>query len=69
MEPNPITTSILINFNGSKSYLMYDSVHLVKNVRNNLVSAKRFIFPQLEFYSMTNEIKVASGDISWAPLQ
>ena len=57
-----------INFNGSKIYLMYDSVHLVKNVRNNLVSAKRFIFPQFEFYGMANEIKVTSGDISWALL-
>ena len=38
-----------INFNGNKSYLMYDPVHLVKNVRNNLVSAKRIIFPQFEF--------------------
>ena len=48
---------------------MYDSVHLVKNVCNNLVSAKRFIFPQFEFYGMANEIKVTSGDISSALLQ
>ena len=58
-----------INFNGSKSYLMYDFVHLVKNVCNNLVSAERFIFPQFEFYGISNEIKVTSGDISWALLQ
>ena len=38
-----------INFNGNKSYLMYEPVQLVKNVRNNLVSAKRIIFPQFEF--------------------
>ena len=67
MEPNPIT-NFHISFNGSKIYLLYDSVHLVKNVCNNLVSAKRFIFPQFEFHGMGNEIKVTSGDISRALL-
>ena len=28
-----------------KTYLFYDSVHLIKNIRNNLLNAKIFIFP------------------------
>ena len=32
-------------FEGRKIYLMYDSVHLIKNVRNNLLNNKIFIFP------------------------
>ena len=30
-------------------YLFYDSVHLLKNIRNNLLNAKRFIYPQFMF--------------------
>ena len=32
-----------------KVYLCYDAVHLIKNVRNNLLKSKRFIFPPFEF--------------------
>ena len=34
-----------IFFEGSKIYLMFDSVHLLKNVRNNLLNSKRFVSP------------------------
>ena len=37
---------------GSKVYLMYDSVHLIKNVRNNLLNSKRFVFPAFSFESL-----------------
>ena len=30
-------------------YLFYDSVHLMKNIRNNLVNSGRFIFPPFSF--------------------
>ena len=32
-----------------KVYLSYDAVHLIKNIRNNLLKRKRFIFPPFEF--------------------
>ena len=32
-----------------KAYLCYHAVHLIKNVRNNLLKRKRFIFPPFEF--------------------
>lgn len=46
---------------GVKTYLMYDSVHLLKNVRNNLLNNKRFIFPAFS----SKFITVPSGEISY----
>ena len=34
-----------------RTYLFYDPVHLLKNVPNNLLNSRRFIFP--EFYFLT----------------
>ena len=31
------------------SYLFFDSVHLLKNIRNNLLNSRRFIFPEFQF--------------------
>ena len=47
---------------------MYDSVHLLKNLRNNLISTKKFIFPPFQFTDYGFNIKVSAGDISWALL-
>ena len=52
-------------FNGRKVYTMFDSVHLVKNIRNNLLSAKRFIFPEFEFDGFYDKVSVPAGDLSW----
>ena len=32
-----------------RTYLFYDSVHLLKNVRNNLLNSRRFIFREFHF--------------------
>ena len=40
---------------------MYDTVNLLKNVRNNLLSVKHFIFPPLN----SNFITISSKEISW----
>ena len=40
-----------INYQGQWVYLFYDTVHLVKNIRNNLLSNKRFLFPDFNFFS------------------
>ena len=46
-------------------YLFYDTVHLVKNVRNNLLGRKRFIFPSFSFKGFPNDINVPGGETSW----
>ena len=51
-----------------KIYLFYDSVHLLKNIRNNLINTKRFIFPEFLFNSETLSIHVPCGEISWSLL-
>ena len=32
-----------------KTYLLFDIVHLVKNIRNNFFSRKKFVFPEFSF--------------------
>ena len=55
--------------NVSKTYLFFHNVHLLKNVRNNLLSAKRFLFPP--FFHEINEygsINVPAGYLSWGDI-
>ena len=52
--------------NSTKTYLFFDNVHLVKNIRNNLLNCKNFVFPS--FSSSLNGQLLASsenGYISW----
>ena len=48
-----------------KIYLCYDTVHLIKNVRNNLLKCKWFIFLQFEFSGFKDPINVPGGEIAW----
>ena len=48
-----------------KFIIFYDSVHLIKNVRNNLLPVKRFIFPEFEFNGFSDIIRIDAGEISW----
>ena len=54
---------------GKKMYLFYDSVHLVKNTRNNLLNGKIFVFPKF-IYNDDLHISVhcPTGYISWGDL-
>jgi len=54
-----------MNYNGQKVYLFFDSVHLVKNLRNNLLNRKRFIFPPFQFDGFYDPVIVPGGEISW----
>ena len=38
---------------------------MVKNVRNNLLNRKRFLFPSFRFTGFYDDITVPGGDISW----
>ena len=61
-KPNTITHPSREN---SKIYLFYDAVHLVKNIRNNLLNARRFIFPPFKFDQFYDNINVPGGEIRW----
>lgn len=52
-------------FMGHKIYNLYDSVHLIKSVRNNLLNSKRFVFPSFDFKEFEDDLHVDSGEISW----
>lgn len=56
---------LFIIFHGKKVYLFYDTVHLMKNIRNNLLNRKRFIFPPFKFHGFYDDINVTSGEITW----
>ena len=54
-------------FNPEKHiYLIYDTVHLIKNIRNNLLATKCFQIPELETSLMDVAIKITSGSIHWS---
>jgi len=69
MFPSGNTLFIQYPRNSSKTYLFFDTVHLLKNVRNNLLNAQKFVFPSFSF-SIKNELIVSSDDgcISWRDL-
>ena len=56
---------LFVNFQSQKVYLFYDTVHLIKNVRNNLRSKKRLVFPQFSFFEFNEDVIVNSGEMSW----
>ena len=56
---------LYITLNNQKTYLFFDSVHLVKNIRNNLLNRKRFLFPTFNFTGFYDPISVSGGEISW----
>ena len=48
-----------------KTYLFFDIVHLIKNIRNNLLNRKKFVFASFTFGLFKDVIDVPQGDISW----
>ena len=59
------SNNLSFNFKGHKIFNLYDSVHLIKNVRNNLLNSKRFVFPPFDFKEFEDDIHVDGGEISW----
>ena len=53
--------SIFMLHESRKLYLSFDTVYLIKNVRNNLLNHKRFLFPSFTFNGFKDSIKVTSG--------
>ena len=46
----------VVTKDGSKIYLFFDSVHLMKNIRNNLLNNKMFLFPAFSFSGFYDQI-------------
>ena len=51
-----------------KIYLLFDSVHLFKNIQNNLLARKKFVFPSFNFTLFAEPIFVPDGYITWSLL-
>ena len=55
--------------NLSKTYLFFDNVHLIKNIINNLLNARKFVFPSFSFCIKDQLVTSSSnGYISWRDL-
>ena len=48
-----------------KTYLFFDIVHWIKNIRNNLLNRKKFVFASSTFGLFKDVIDVPQGYISW----
>ena len=51
-----------------KTYLFYDMVHITKNIRNNLLGKKKFVFPEFNFEHFRDAIHVPAGQMTWSLL-
>ena len=64
-ESGQSADDLFIEYDHQKIYLLHDVVHLIKNVRNNLLNYKRFIFPAFECNGFKDSISFEGGEISW----
>jgi len=60
---------VIFPSNGTKkTYVFFDNVHLVKNVRNNLFGAKKFVFGEFSFEEGQAKLEFPAGYISWGDI-
>ena len=52
----------------TKTYLFFDNVHLIKNIQNNLLNGKKFVFPSFNFDSGNIKVDCPDGYIAWSDL-
>ena len=48
-----------------KTYLFFDTAHLTKNIRNNLLNRTKFVFPEYHLDLFEDATEVPAGYISW----
>lgn len=54
---------------GKRTYMFFDAVHLVKNVRNNLLNGKKFVFPEFKYNDHLHiSLNCPAGYVSWRDL-
>ena len=51
-----------------KIFLFFDSVHLLKNIRNSLLNKKKFVFPAFTFEISNISVSGKEGYIAWSDL-
>ena len=52
-----------------KTYLFYDIVHIMKNIRNNLSNGKKFVFPEFIYNNGLNiDINFPARFMQWKDL-
>ena len=56
---------LFIQYNYQKIYLLHDTEYLIKNVTNNLLNYKRFIFPAFEYDGFEDPVSFKGGQTSW----
>ena len=56
---------LAITVNGMPFYLFFDAVHLIRNLRNNLLNRKRFLFPEIKSDFMLVNVTIRGAEISW----
>ena len=64
-EPEPFFVHPAANF---KTYVLYNTAHLLKNTHNNLHNRKKFVFPVFNFDLNGVSIGSEAGYISWDDL-
>ena len=49
--------------------MFFDNVHLLKNIRNNLLNSKKFVFPSFSFFIKDQIISASeNGYVAWRDL-
>ena len=48
--------------------MFFDTVHLIKKIRNNLLNAKKFVFPEFSYNQGNIQLHCPQGYIDWADL-
>ena len=56
---------LFVILNGKKICLFYDTVHLIKNKRNNLLNNNKFLFPSFKFDNFFDKINVTCGEMRY----
>ena len=64
-ESGHLDGHLFIQHNYQKIYWLRDAVHLIKNVRNNLLNYKRFIIPAFKYNGFKDTILFKGGQTSW----
>ena len=55
--------------NEAVNYLFFDNVYLIKNIRNNMLNAKKLFFSSFSFNINKQVIESSSGYIAWSDLR
>ena len=53
---------------GKRTYIFFDTVYLIKNIRNNLLNAKKFVFPEFCYNQSNIQLHCPQCYIGWADL-